>query len=237
LLAACSPPPRPSALLARLPLLKLPLHLDSTWQARPVPVSRQEVWNELLLPVNGFVVDSTEPLGFPVDSESVVIYHQWDSLDLHKRERTIPYYSPVFSGELFALGKVALHDGVTGVLWGFDEVDPIYGTGLVYWLVVPGARPGKAEYRQVYQHQRAGFMEPDFFYQWAELRPGQVTLHRHDKWRRINRQTGMPEGQWLATISRQVYRVTPRGLLPPGAADPRPWWFAAPSAPGRQAGN
>lgn len=204
---------KPSTLLDRLPLLPLPLRIDYTLRVKPVPVSRQEVWKLLILPLHGFVPDSIEWMGFPIDSASILDFQQWKSLDKNRRELAIPYYSPIFSGKLYVIGKVALAGGKTGVLWGFNEQDALYGLGPVYWLVVPGARPGKSEYRRVYERQTGGPMEGSTFRLWAELRPNQLTLYRRDVWMDKELRGGKPSARPEITRRQQRFTITSHGLV------------------------
>jgi hypothetical protein len=201
------------ALLDRLPLLPLPLHIDYTLRVKSVPVSRQEVWKQLILPLNGFVPDSTEWMGFPIDSSSILDYQQWKGLNKNRRELAIPYYSPIFSGKLFVIGKVALAGGTTGVLWGFHERDALYGAGPVYWLIVPGARPGKSEYRRVYERQTGGPMEAGSFRLWAELRPDQLTLYRRDVWLNTKLDGKKPSSKPEVIRRQQRFTITSHGLV------------------------
>ncbi|RTQ46279.1 hypothetical protein EJV47_22395 [Hymenobacter gummosus] len=221
-LPTAGPAPAPPTLLERLPLLPLPLRLDSTLRVSPVPFTRREAWRELLLPLNDVKEDSADTFDFPVGATSIGDYQQWKGRKLDQPLRRMPYYSPIFNGHLFVIGKVKLQGGLLAVLWGFHQNVPTYGSGPTYWLVVPRRPPGKAAYRTVYENLVVDMPDAPFIYTSAELRADRLTVTRKSIENPWAKQRHRPApGAKDSLLSRQTYAVGAGGFkLLPAAKTP-----------------
>ena len=113
--------------------LQLPLVIDDKLLPDTLLVNRQQAWDYLIVPVTGLNHLKEEWKQFQIDTTLILLYRQWNNIDLHKKEG-ISIYSPIFNGRLYCNGIIRINKEITGIIWSYYETDYLYGNGSLHYL-------------------------------------------------------------------------------------------------------
>jgi hypothetical protein len=193
-------------LAERLPVLATPLVLDSTFKPKAVKISREELWNELIRPMQKKLKDISQD--FKIDSAEIDELNQWQGLNLKTQESAIPYRTKELRGEVFLLGKITFPHDLTGWLWGWRQHDPTLGKGTTWWLVARKKDGSIASLTKVYRTLKED--SPGFSY-----RKYVFTDLKATEMRSTTIVQSRPEGQkkWKTEKTITTFAITSDGIL------------------------
>ncbi len=119
--------------LSKLNLLKNPVTITCENELDTLTVNRLFAWKYLISSATKINKQKSEQNQFPIDSNDIILYKQWEGFDWSKSE-AISLYTPIFSGSLYCGGQLNLGESIVGILWIIYENDMFYGHGFNTYL-------------------------------------------------------------------------------------------------------
>lgn len=124
------------------PTLEIPFTLDARIIKYDILISRNDAWKYIIKPATGINEKKGNVLfsvtNFPIDSQLIYEFHQWDNKDLSKRD-TIDTFSPLVGYRISGLAKFKIYNNYHGIIWFLSqgkEINYSLGVHSQLWLFV-----------------------------------------------------------------------------------------------------
>ncbi|MGE0079587.1 MAG: hypothetical protein AB7S48_17130 [Bacteroidales bacterium] len=124
--------------IGSFPKIDVPFALDVRIVKKTILISRNDAWKYIIEPATRINALKKTDLShsFPIDSIIVYNYHQWDNLDLNKKD-TLEFYSPLIGYRISGLAKFTINQNFQGIIWYLypgKEMNISFGSKACFWL-------------------------------------------------------------------------------------------------------